>query len=203
MVSVTSQKVATTGSSISSPVQTTTTFLMVRVATTGALGHFDVRATEPAAQAPKSRQHRVIGGRLPEEQNARPRSAYGLLRRYLLATDRGIDASRADRHRRSLQGAAPPLHDPWLARRPWRVSPIWLDRANWPVCRTCGRSALQGAPEEILPWPHFRRPPGVKDGSDVRLYSRSGADYSNKLPRMRKASPNCRRTRQFSTASFA
>ena len=27
----------------------------------------------------------------------------------------------------------------------------------------------------------------VKDGSDVRLYSKSGADYSNKLPGMRKA----------------
>ena len=27
----------------------------------------------------------------------------------------------------------------------------------------------------------------IKDGSDVRLYSKSVADYSNKLPNMRKA----------------
>jgi ATP-dependent DNA ligase len=29
--------------------------------------------------------------------------------------------------------------------------------------------------------------PGDQDGSDVRLYSKSGANYSNKLPSMRKA----------------
>ena len=33
----------------------------------------------------------------------------------------------------------------------------------------------------------LRRPSLIKDGSDVRLYSKSGADYTAKLPRLRKA----------------